>query len=372
MLCPPQAKENTAGDSGKPKTATSSPSVDTSSYLQKESLTTAKEQEEHQGGAKPLAKDLLVEHMDFDREVETPEPVVSAPSSGPSSDLLGEINNQPEEGLGGASLLAQELAREQQLVEEVASFDRTALREVDTQEPASGAELLRQELGHRAVQEEVQSFDTEVLNKVQVEERVVLPGQDDIQQEKDQVELIGGIENFDASSLTPVAVREPLSGADLLKQELGHRAVQEEVQGFQAGGLKKAEVQEKNVLPGQEEILQEREQVQHLASIQDFDQQELQRVRTVEPLSGAELLQRELAQKAVQEELGSFDTGSMKPTVVEERVVLPDPATMWEEKAGRACSMVWSSSHRKAWHTSRPRSPGLVPTWSSRSWPSSP
>ena len=94
--------------------------------------------------------------------------------------------------------------------------------------------------------------------------------------------------------------------------------------------------QERGYKAVQREIAEEREKVEHLAGIEGFDTEGLPKVLTLEPLLGAELLQRELTQKAVTKELGASNRGGMKPFVREERIVRPDTATPRERGAGAA------------------------------------
>ena len=94
--------------------------------------------------------------------------------------------------------------------------------------------------------------------------------------------------------------------------------------------------QERGYKAVQREIAEEREKVEHLAGIEGFDTEGLPKVLTLEPLLGAELLRRELTQKAVTKELGAFDRGGMKLIVVEERMVRPDTATLRERGTGTA------------------------------------
>ena len=135
----------------------------------------------------------------------------------------------------------------------------------------------------------------------EVEEKNMLPGHSNIQLEKDKIELIGGIQNFNTESPSLVRMKELVGGTELVRQERGHQAVHRE-------------------------IAEEREKVKHLTGVEGFNNEGLPKVRTLEPLSGAELLQRELTQKAVTEELGAFNRSGMKPIVVEERMVRPDTA----------------------------------------------
>jgi len=253
------------------------------------------------------------------------------------SHLMTEIKAFPEdsvlaptkcaESVGGAGLLVQEM-----MVRDVETFDKADLRPTETQEPMTGAELVKKEFETKSINAEVASFDKADLRETEVEVKNVLPNERDIKLEREKVELIGGIENFDVDNLARVTVREPVSGAELLKQELGHRAVQEEIGVFNQETLKATQVKEGGWLPDQQVIQEEKAKVDHLARIEGFQADDLNKVKTVEPLSGAELLKRELTLKAVTEEVASFDVGKMKQTEMEERNLLPDSVTLAEEK----------------------------------------
>jgi len=276
------------------------------------------------------------------------------------SHLMTEIKAFPEdsqlaptkcaESVGGAGLLVQEM-----MVRDVETFDKAELRPTETQEPMTGAELVKKELETKSINAEVASFDKAELRETEVEVKNVLPNERDIKLEREKVELIGGIENFDVDNLARVTVREPVSGAELLKQELGHRAVQEEIGGFNQETLKATQVKEGGWLPDQQVIQEEKDKVDHLASIEGFHADDLNKVKTVEPLSGAELLKRELTLKAVTEEVASFDVGKMKQTEVEERNLLPDSATLAEEKTRETMlTGVETFSHESLSHVKTP------------------
>merc|ERR1712128_117972 len=192
------------------------------------------------------------------------------------------------EPLSGAELLKQEL-----LVESVETFDKSVLNKTETQAPLSGPELAKKEIDLKSINDEVEKFDKSDLKETEVEDINVYK-QTVIEQEKPRVELIGGIENFDVDNLQPVKTNEPLSGADLLKQELTHKAVH--------------------------------------SDLENFDVDNLQAVKTNEPLRGVELLKHELTQKAVGEELENFNKESMKPVDVTEKNILPDTETLQTEK----------------------------------------
>merc|ERR1719350_1842515 len=252
--------------------------------------------------------------------------------------LMTEIKAFPEdsvlaptkcaESVGGAGLLVQEM-----MVRDVESFDKAELRPTETQEPMTGAELVKKEFETKSINAEVASFDKADLRETEVEVKNVLPNERDIKLEREKVELIGGIENFDIDNLARVTVREPVSGAELLKQELGLQSINAEVVTFDKADLRETDVEVKNTLPDQQVIQEEKDKVNHLASIQSFQADDLNKVKTQEPLSGAELLKHELTLKAVTEEVVSFDAGKMKQTEVEERNLFPDAATLAEAKS---------------------------------------
>ena len=254
------------------------------------------------------------------------------------SDLMTQIKTFPEdsvltptkslESASGASLLVQEL-----VVRDVETFNKAELRPAETQEPMTGAELLKKELDVASLNAEVVNFDKAGLKEAEVGVKDILPNERDIKLEKEKVGLIGGIENFDIDNLARVTVREPASGAELLKQELGLQSINAEVVTFDKADLRETDVEVKNTLPDQQVIQEEKDKVNHLASIQSFQADDLNKVKTQEPLSGAELLKHELTLKAVTEEVVSFDAGKMKQTEVEERNLLPDAATLAEAKS---------------------------------------
>ena len=254
------------------------------------------------------------------------------------SELMTQIKAFPEdsvltptkslESASGASLFVQEM-----VVRDVETFNKAELRPAETQEPMTGAELLKKELDVASLNAEVVNFDKAGLRETEVGVKDILPTERDIKLEREKVELIGGIENFDIDNLARVTVREPASGAELLKQELGLQSINAEVVTFDKADLRETDVEVKNTLPDQQVIQEEKDKVNHLASIQSFQADDLNKVKTQEPLSGAELLKHELTLKAVTEEVVSFDAGKMKQTEVEERNLLPDAATLAEAKS---------------------------------------
>merc|ERR1711892_757016 len=282
-----------------------------------------------------------------------------------SKDIVGDITpTKPSGTIRDSPVIEtigtfEDVKTKSNLMDDIQNFaEESVLTPVKSSEHLSGAELLKQEL----LVESVGMFDKSVLKETEVEDINVYK-QAVIEQEKPRVELIGGIENFDVDNLQPVKTNEPLSGADLLKQELTHKAVHSDLENFDVDNLqavktneplsgvellkqeltqkavnldleqfnttelKKTETEEKNVLPDSEVIREEREKVDHLSGIESFKSEDLTKVKTQEPLSGVELLKHELTQKAVGEELENFNKESMKPVDVTEKNILPDTET---------------------------------------------
>ena len=229
------------------------------------------------------------------------------------SHLMTEIKAFPEdsvlaptkcaESVGGAGLLVQEM-----MVRDVETFDKADLRPTETQEPMTGAELVKKEFETKSINAEVASFDKADLRETEVEVKNVLPNERDIKLEREKVELIGGIENFDVDNLARVTVREPVSGAELLKQELGHRAVQEEIGVFNQDTLKATQVKEGGWLPDQQVIQEEKDKVDHLARIEGFHADDLN------------------------DSVVTFDSASLRAATTEEKVLLPDAETLKSER----------------------------------------
>ena len=72
---------------------------------------------------------------------------------------------------------------------------------VRTQEPASGAELVKQELTHKSVVESVESFDPAGLKHSVLTEKVSLPDAETVKTEKDRLNLLKEVEDFSSSGL---------------------------------------------------------------------------------------------------------------------------------------------------------------------------
>merc|ERR1719189_1948444 len=152
-----------------------------------------------------------------------------------------------------------------------------------------------------------------------------------LKSERDRASLMANIESGD-HSLTPVSSKEPLGGAELLKQEMTRAQVLEKVEGFDLGGLRHNEVVERINLPDEATIQAERTHVEHLATIGAFDQASLTPVKVLEPLTGPEVSKLEKAREGISSELAAFDKADLKETEVEEKVVLPGMEEIAQER----------------------------------------
>merc|ERR1712227_169619 len=219
-----------------------------------------------------------------------------------------------------------------ELIGSIQNFDSENLVPVKTKEPLSGAELLSQELSHESVKSEVENFDVDSLKKTDVQEKNWLPDQDVIEQEKEKVDHLAGIENFNTETLTKVKTPEPVTGVELLKQELTQKAIGEEVESYNKDALKHVDVEEKNLLPDTETLEAEKSRQNLLTGVEEFSKDSLSHVQTLEPLSGADLLKQELSMKSLNDSVSSFDSNTLKPSSTEEKNLLPDAETIKTEK----------------------------------------
>ena len=108
----------------------------------------------------------------------------------------------------------------------------TILSPVSIKEPISGLALLKQELTHKKVLDGVSSFEKEVLNAVEIDEKIILPTKETIKLEKLIEDHLKGIGEFDQANLTPVKTSEPISGPELAKQESWRSRITQELATF--------------------------------------------------------------------------------------------------------------------------------------------
>jgi len=182
----------------------------------------------------------------------------------------------------------------------------------------------------KSLNDSLSSFDSNNLKSSSTEEKNLLPDAETIKSEKDHMDFLKELES--GRELSPTVPREPLSGLDLLKQEMTHKQVIENVSDFDKGQLKEVDVEEKTVLPDVDTIQSEKTHMEHLSSIASFDQSGLSKVKVSEPMTGVELAKQESYRTSISDELVSFDKSGLKPTETVEKVALPDDEVISSEK----------------------------------------
>jgi len=226
----------------------------------------------------------------------------------------------------------QEERTRSDLLKGLEGFATSDLNPVKTPEPLSGVDLLKQEMTHKSVVEGVEAFDHTALNPSVTLEKDSLPDAETIRSERDRFDLLKGVEGFSSSDLSPVVPKEPLSGVDLLKQELSHKAVVAGVMNFEKDALKPTEVDERNVLPDAGTLQAEKQESDHFKGIGDFDSSNLKSVLTREPVSGPDLVRQESARTEISDQIQTFDRSELRETDIDEKVVLPGADDIKSEK----------------------------------------
>merc|ERR1719309_698777 len=212
----------------------------------------------------------------------------------------------------------------------IESFNSEALTKVKTQEPLSGVELLKHELTQKAVGEELENFNKQSMKPVDVTEKNILPDTETLQVEKNRENLLKGVEEFSQQDLSHVQTAEPLSGAELLKQELSMKSIADSVTTFDSSSLKTTTTDEKTHLPDAEDIKSEKDHLNLLKEVETG--RDLAPVVPKEPLSGAALLKQELTHQKVLDGVSTFDKEALKHNEIDEKLVLPDKETIESEK----------------------------------------
>jgi len=237
----------------------------------------------------------------------------------------------PKEPVSGTELMKQELGHAA-IVKSVETFEKTELKKTETREPISGEELLKQELGHHALVEGVENFERTELKQTEVVEKSILPDAQTLREEKDKFDLLKGVEDFETSDLIHVSTKESLSGVELLKQEMTHKALNESVETFEKGDLKQTDIVEKNFLPDNETIKAEKDRSDFLRGVEGFEASDLTPVKMIEPASGADVAKQELTHKSMVESVEAFDHTALKHSIPQEKDSLPDAQTIKSER----------------------------------------
>ena len=157
----------------------------------------------------------------------------------------------------------------------------------------------------KSLTESLTSFDNNSLKSSVTEEKNLLPDAEVLKSEKDHYNFLKELEG--GKVLSPTVAKEPMSGAEMLKQELTHKEMMEGLSGFDKEQLKSTPVEEKSWLPDVDTIQSEKSHLDHLKNISSFDQSALSPVKTSEPLTGIELALQESMRSNITDELVSFD-----------------------------------------------------------------
>jgi hypothetical protein len=155
---------------------------------------------------------------------------------------------------------------------------------------------LKQEKTHQNVLTGIEGFKPSELKNVETKEKVVLPDSQTIQTEKTHQGMLKGVEG--GVQLRHVKTREPESPTSTMQVELARDSSVAALSDFDKSQLKTTETTEKNALPTQEAIAQEKEHSKFKEGIEHFDKRRLSHTETIEknPLPTKEVIELEKTQ----------------------------------------------------------------------------
>merc|ERR1712113_101441 len=158
------------------------------------------------------------------------------------------------------------------------------------------AQDIKEEKIHENVLTGITGFDQTKLKDVETKEKVVLPDSEQIQTEKTHQNLLHGVEG--GVQLKHVKTREPSTPTSTMQVEIARDSSLAAVNEFDKSQLKMTETAEKNPLPPQEAIIQEKEHTKFKEGIELFDKRRLSHTETVEknPLPTKEVIETEKTQ----------------------------------------------------------------------------
>lgn len=91
-----------------------------------------------------------------------------------------------------------------------------------------------------------------------------------------------------------------------------------------------------------EAYIQEKTHQKLLAEVSSFEETNLSHVKTLEPMTGEELAKTEIHRSHTLERVTSFDKTTLKATITEEKVILPDIDTLSMEKENEGRDKIMS------------------------------
>ena len=92
------------------------------------------------------------------------------------------------------------------------------------------------------------------MKQTEMEERNLLPDSVTLAEEKTRETMLAGVETFSHESLSHVKTPEPVTGAELLKQEMNIKSIVDSVVTFDSASLRAATTEEK-VVPVVQQML---------------------------------------------------------------------------------------------------------------------
>lgn len=191
---------------------------------------------------------------------------------------------------------------DENLSADLLNFDSTSLKNVATYESSSIEVFKRQE----SIKKNIENFDAAQLKPAETSEKSLLPSQTDIEDEKafNEIELQATKETFSNSVI-------------------------EELESFDNNLLKHVDQNEEDNDVLKEAYMQEKTRQKLLEEVSTFKLDEnLAHVKTNEPMDPLELVKAEMSRNAAMENVANFDKTSLKSTIVEEKIVLPDASTI--------------------------------------------
>jgi len=207
---------------------------------------------------------------------------------------------------------------EDNLAQDVQSFDTASLKTVTTYE-SSGIEMFKRQ---DSLKKDIAGFDIDQLKPAEVLEKLSLPTQEDIEFEKNIIE------------------EETAANKETFSKD-----VVEKLETFDSNILKHVEKDSNSSDEGdafKEAYIQEKTHQKLLAEVSSFEETNLSHVKTLEPMTGEELAKTEIHRSHTLERVTSFDKTTLKATITEEKVILPDTDTLSMEKENEGRDKIMS------------------------------
>merc|ERR1719322_143277 len=162
-----------------------------------------------------------------------------------------------------------------------------------------------------SIKKNIEDFDLGTLKSAEVEEKIVLPSQQVIEAEREFIaqEIESNKETFTKSVLQKL---ESFDAATELKHV-------ENIEESDVQVIKDAYIQEKS----HQKLMDE---------LSAFEENNLSHVKTLEPMTPTDVAKTEILRSNTLESVTAFDKKTLKTTLTEEKIVLPDTKAISMEK----------------------------------------